>query len=221
MADLRYAIADVVVGLKMHPLFNTRIWVLLLMLTTVLNSHAQSIYIDASDAEEITLSSNTLHGEAVVEIQVQDPAGDQFTQPSVTSPADLQRMPFHQEVLEAAHQTSLAPALIHAVIAVESRHNPKAVSKKGAMGLMQLMPATAQDFGLSRVRLQDSRQNILVGAQYLKTLLRQFDGDLELALAAYNAGPAAVKKYHDRIPPFEETKRYVPKVLKYYRKYAS
>lgn len=207
----------------MHLLFNTSIWVLLFMLTTVLNSHAQSIYIDASDADEITLSSNTLQGEAVVEIQVEDAAGDQFTQSYVTmtSPADLQRMPFHQEVLEAAHQTSLAPALIHAVIAVESRHNPKAVSKKGAMGLMQLMPATAQDFGLSRVRLQDSRQNILVGAQYLKTLLRQFDGNLELALAAYNAGPAAVKKYHDRIPPFEETKRYVPKVLKYYRKYAS
>lgn len=200
---------------------NMRLWVLLCTLLAVSNSHAQSIYMDTSDAEEITLSSNALSGVAVEEIQVEELASAQQLQSSNATPADLQHMPFHQEVLEAANQTTLEPALIHAVITVESKHNPKAISKKGAIGLMQLMPATAQDFGLNRVRLQDNRQNILVGAKYLKALLRQFDGNLELALAAYNAGPAAVKKYHDRIPPFEETKLYVPKVLKYYRKYAS
>lgn len=203
----------------MQPSPNMRLWVLLLTLFAVSNSYAQSLYMDASDADEITLSSNALSGAAVEEIQVEELVAVQQLQSSNFT--TLQRMPFHQEVLEAAKQTTLEPALIHAVIAVESKHNPKAVSKKGAMGLMQLMPATAQDFGLNRVRLQDSRQNILVGAKYLKALLRQFDGNLELALAAYNAGPAAVKKYHDRIPPFEETKLYVPKVLKYYRKYAS
>lgn len=203
----------------MQPSPNMRLWVLLLTLFAVSNSYAQSLYMDASDADEITLSSNALSGAAVEEIQVEELVAVQQLQSSNFT--TLQRMPFHQEVLEAAKQTTLEPALIHAVIAVESKHNPKAVSKKGAMGLMQLMPATAQDFGLNRVRLQDNRQNILVGAKYLKALLRQFDGNLELALAAYNAGPAAVKKYHDRIPPFEETKLYVPKVLKYYRKYAS
>lgn len=205
----------------MHSLLNMRAWVLLLMLVAVSTSRAQSIYMDASDTEEITLSSNALRGESVVEFQVDDGASEQPVQSAVIVPANLQHMPFHQEVLEAAKQTTLEPALIHAVIAVESRHNPKAVSKKGAMGLMQLMPATAQHYGLSRAHLYNNRQNILAGAQYLKTLLRQFDGNLELALAAYNAGPAAVKRYHDRIPPFEETKLYVPKVLKYYRKYAS
>ncbi len=205
----------------MLPSRNMRLWVLLFTLIAVSNSYAQSVYMDASDAEEITLSSNALNGAAVERIEVEELADVQQLQPSSSTPVDLQRMPFHQEVLEAANQTTLEPALIHAVIAVESKHNPKAISKKGAMGLMQLMPATAQDYGLNRVRLQDNRQNILVGAKHLKALLRQFDGNLELALAAYNAGPAAVKKYHDRIPPFEETKLYVPKVLKYYRKYAS
>lgn len=205
----------------MLPSRNMRLWVLLFTLIAVSNSYAQSVYMDASDAEEITLSSNALNGAAVERIEVEELADVQQLQPSSSTPVDLQRMPFHQEVLEAANQTTLEPALIHAVITVESKHNPKAVSKKGAMGLMQLMPATAQDFGLNRARLQDNRQNILVGAKYLKTLLRQFDGNLELALAAYNAGPAAVQKYHGRIPPFEETKLYVPKVLKYYRKYAS
>lgn len=205
----------------MLPSRNMRLWVLLFTLIAVSNSYAQSVYMDASDAEEITLSSNALNGTAVEKIEVEELADVQQLQPSSSTPVDLQRMPFHQEVLEAANQTTLEPALIHAVIAVESKHNPKAISKKGAMGLMQLMPATAQDYGLNRVRLQDNRQNILVGAKHLKALLRQFDGNLELALAAYNAGPAAVKKYHDRIPPFEETKLYVPKVLKYYRKYAS
>jgi len=205
----------------MQQLFETRLWALLLALMTAPTSYAASVYMDASDAEKITLSSNALSGEAVMEIETEDNFAEQEIQSSVSDKSTLQHMPFHQEVLEAANKTTLDPALIHAVITVESRHNPKAVSKKGAFGLMQLMPATAQHYGLTRVRSQDNRQNILAGAQYLKTLLRLFDGNLELALAAYNAGPASVKKYHDRIPPFEETKLYVPKVLKYYRKYAS
>lgn len=205
----------------MQQLFEARIWACLFMLMTASNSYAESIYVDASDAEEITLSSNVLSGTDVMEIQVEDNLAEQKMQYSISNKSAMQHMPFHQEVLEAANTTTLDPALIHAVITVESRHNPKAVSKKGALGLMQLMPGTAKRYGLTRVRLQDNRQNILAGAQYLKALLRLFDGNLELALAAYNAGPASVKKYHDRIPPFEETKLYVPKVLNYYRKYAS
>jgi len=128
-------------------------------------------------------------------------------------------LPFNTEVNIAANETSISPALIHAVISAESRHNPRAQSKKGAYGLMQLMPATAQRFKV--LDKNDPKQNILAGAKYLRELLNLFHGDLKLSLAAYNAGPAAVQKYRGRIPPFRETMDYVPKVLKYYRQYSS
>jgi soluble lytic murein transglycosylase-like protein len=159
----------------------------------------------------------------VLEIQGYAEAGERQinTSSTVSNGAHMQSLPFHKEVLAAASTTALEPALIHAVIDAESKHNPRAISKKGAYGLMQLMPATAKRFGIDRLKQSSHQQNVLVGARYLKELLVTFDGDVELALAAYNAGPASVKKYHDRIPPFRETKLYVPKVLKLYRKYAS
>ena len=132
-----------------------------------------------------------------------------------TNPALL---PYHRDVLFAASQTSLEPALIHAVITVESKHNANAVSQKGAMGLMQLMPATALRFHATDKN--NTKQHILAGAQYLRTLLDKFDGNLSLGLAAYNAGPGAVLKYQHQIPPYKETQHYVPKVLQYYRSYS-
>jgi soluble lytic murein transglycosylase-like protein len=128
------------------------------------------------------------------------------------------QLPYHEEVILAANATALEPALIHAVIAVESGHNPKARSNKGAFGLMQLMPATAQQYAIA-VDASPSK-NILAGARYLRTLLDAFNGDLPLALAAYNAGPNAVKKYQGKIPPYAETQRYVPKVLVHYQQFA-
>ena len=121
-------------------------------------------------------------------------------------------------MLLAAKATTIDPALIHAVITVESKHNAKASSVKGAYGLMQLMPATAQRFNVRDK--QNTKQNILAGAQYLRELLTAFNGDLNLSLAAYNAGPGAVHKYGGRIPPYKETLEYVPKVLRYYRQYS-
>jgi soluble lytic murein transglycosylase-like protein len=97
------------------------------------------------------------------------------------------------------------------VITVESGYNPRAVSRKGAKGLMQLMPSTAQRFGA--MNLFDPQQNVRAGARYLKWLLQYFDGDLKLALAAYTAGEGAVMRYGRRIPPFPETIDYVPRVL--------
>jgi soluble lytic murein transglycosylase-like protein len=112
---------------------------------------------------------------------------------------------------KVARETALSPKLLHAVIEVESGYEPRAVSRKGALGLMQLMPATAQRFGVRDA--MDPAQNIRGGALYLRWLLDYFRGDLRLALAAYNAGELAVVKAGYRIPPLAETIDYVPKVL--------
>jgi soluble lytic murein transglycosylase-like protein len=120
-------------------------------------------------------------------------------------------------IKEVAMHHGLDPALLHAVIRTESAYNPEAVSSKGAVGLMQLMPATARRFGVSDST--DPRENLNGGAQYLKLLLELFNDDKELALAAYNAGEGAVKKYNNTIPPYRETQHYVRRVLQLYQYY--
>ena len=106
----------------------------------------------------------------------------------------------------------LEEALVRAVIKVESDYNPSAVSSKGALGMMQLIPTTAELLKVSDPL--DPEQNIRGGSHYLRMMLDQFNGNLDLALAAYNAGPTAVRRYGG-VPPFEETQRYLTKV-KYY-----
>lgn len=113
-------------------------------------------------------------------------------------------------ILEHAARQSLRPELVRAVIQVESGFNPRALSPKGAMGLMQLMPATARSLGVNNP--WDPAQNIRGGTDYLRRLLDEYDGNEELALAAYNAGSGAVAKYGRRIPPYRETRDYVRKV---------
>jgi soluble lytic murein transglycosylase-like protein len=127
------------------------------------------------------------------------------------------RSKFSGHILAAARATQVDPALISAVISVESGYNPSARSSAGAVGLMQLMPETARRYGV-RNRL-DPAQNIHGGARYLRDLKVLFGGNLQLVLAAYNAGEGAVMKYGRRIPPYPETVAYVPKVLGHYRKY--
>lgn len=109
----------------------------------------------------------------------------------------------------------LSPRLVQSVIQVESGYNVKALSNKGAIGLMQLMPATARDLGVRDPWNPD--QNVSGGTRYLSQQLDRFDGDLTLALAAYNAGPGAVER-HGGVPPYQETQRYVEKVLGLYQK---
>lgn len=112
-----------------------------------------------------------------------------------------------------AGRHGLSPRLVQAVVQVESGYNERALSRKGAMGLMQLMPATAQE--LSVADPYDAAQNLRGGTTYLRRMLRRFSGDLVLALAAYNAGPEAVERYRD-VPPYRETRDYVQKVLGLY-----
>ena len=124
--------------------------------------------------------------------------------------------PFDMLIFQAANQYQVEPALIKAIIMAESGYNPNALSKKGAQGLMQLMPGTAKWLGVA-----DSfnpEHNINGGVKYFKQLLVRFDGNVELALAAYNAGSRYVKQYNG-VPPFKATKFYIAKVFKYYNIY--
>jgi soluble lytic murein transglycosylase-like protein len=130
-------------------------------------------------------------------------------------PAVLARATQYDSIIEkAAVSAAVEPNLLRAVIVVESGFNSRAVSKKGAVGLMQLMPATATRFGVSN--RYDPMQNIRGGAAYLKFLMDRFGHDVSLALAAYNAGEEAVDRNGGQIPPFSETMAYVPRVLKIY-----
>jgi soluble lytic murein transglycosylase-like protein len=117
---------------------------------------------------------------------------------------------FESLVQEHAARQSLRPELVRAVIQVESGYNPRARSPKGAMGLMQLMPATASYLGV--LNPYDPADNIRGGTRYLRQLLDRYDGNEELALAAYNAGAGAVDKYGKKIPPYRETVDYVRKI---------
>ena len=120
---------------------------------------------------------------------------------------------FDQLIREAAVKHGISASLIRALIKVESEFNPRAVSKKGALGLMQLMPEN-----LAALEVEDPfnpRQNIMGGTRYLKELIERYQGQVPLALAAYNAGPSMVDR-HQGIPPIKETERFVEKVMKYF-----
>jgi soluble lytic murein transglycosylase-like protein len=123
---------------------------------------------------------------------------------------------FHDIILKTSKRYQVDPALIKAIIMAESSYNPKAVSGKGAEGLMQLMPMTARELGVEDSF--DPERNIDGGVRYYRKLLRYFEGDVALALAAYNAGLSKVKKYKG-IPPYRQTRTYVKKVFEYYEHY--
>jgi len=131
-------------------------------------------------------------------------------------PQMIAAQPYAELVAAAATDNEVPAALLHAVIRAESRYNADARSPKGAGGLMQLMPDTAREMGVKDV--YDPKANIQGGAKYLKRLLTLFDNDIALAVAAYNAGPQAVLSRGGVIPPFAETQRYVPDVLRQYRR---
>ena len=132
------------------------------------------------------------------------------------SPDSTTSSPYHDLIIRAAEKHGISVPLLKAIIKAESNFNPKAVSKKGAMGLMQIMPQNVKALNIHDPF--DPRENIMGGTRYFKRLVNRFDGKISLAIAAYNAGPVAVER-HQRIPPFRETQDYVKRVLKYYNAY--
>lgn len=151
------------------------------------------------------------------------PADDRFQlvvaaprqEESTRAPAALERSAAYTHIINgAAAANRLEPALVRAVIVAESGGDPQAVSKRGAQGLMQLMPDTARRYGVRDSF--DPEQNIRAGSQYLRDLKQRYRNDLQLVLAAYNAGPEAVDRQGGRIPPYRETLEYVPRVLQIY-----
>jgi soluble lytic murein transglycosylase-like protein len=117
-------------------------------------------------------------------------------------------------IVDSGKRNSVDPLLLYAIMHQESTFKPRAMSNKGARGLMQLMPGTAQRFGVTNI--WDARQNIEGGTRYMRFLLDMFEGDVNLALAGYNAGEGAVLKYGYRIPPYSETQEYVRRISRRY-----
>jgi len=164
---------------------------------------------DSSGA--VILSDNKPGEEVEVRtFKVEGAVGFKTTRPADAPTGGDARPTYDDLISEHAANNGVQPALVRAVIQVESGFNPSAISVKGAMGLMQLMPDTAAELGVFKPF--DPEENIRGGVTYLRRLLDRYDGNEELALAAYNAGPAAVDRYGRRVPPYRETRNYVQKI---------
>jgi soluble lytic murein transglycosylase-like protein len=190
---------------------------LALFMTTLLaaSSYAASAkiytYVDAQGLRHYTdVPDNNRYRLLVLSPQDRTASGDRYDMRLLAKATQYDSIIEH-----AAVAAAVEPNLLRAVIVVESGFNSHAVSKRGAVGLMQLMPATASRFGVSNP--YDARENVHAGARYLKFLIDRFGHDVRLALAAYNAGEDAVDRNGGQIPPFSETMAYVPRVLKIYR----
>jgi membrane-bound lytic murein transglycosylase B len=165
-----------------------------------------------------TDDSNTVHfDESIYDVSKIAGIGASASTPSVKKvrkTAPLCRSTLFQPIISrAAAQYQVDPALVRAIIFAESGYNPSAVSNKGAMGLMQLMPGTAKAMGVEDCF--DPEHNIYGGVKYFRKLFNQFDGDVKLALAAYNAGSRKVREFNG-VPPYRATRHYIQKVMRYY-----
>lgn len=179
-----------------------------LMLTVATNAESQTVYRYQQASGVTAFSDRAPKNRPYQQVRFDCFACDlQSTVNWHNTPLFLQK--YQQEITAAALHHQLDPALLRAIIHAESAFNPKALSKSGAAGLMQLMPDTATEVGVKNVWHQ--QQNIQGGASYLALLLKRYKGDIKLATAAYNAGPGAVDK-HQGIPPYAETQTYVERV---------
>jgi soluble lytic murein transglycosylase-like protein len=178
-----------------------------LLLALARPAHAQ-IYTWRDASGTLVLSNVPQGGAAPKSYPVPSSKGVRAT---VYVPPDRSRQ-FDPIIRRHAEQHGIRAALVKAVVQVESAFNPGAVSPKGAMGLMQLMPATAEELGVGNPF--NPEENIRGGVRYLRLLLDRYDNNEELALAAYNAGPGAVDKYGETVPPYRETRAYVSKITR-------
>ncbi|MEK8017244.1 MAG: lytic transglycosylase domain-containing protein [Candidatus Parabeggiatoa sp.] len=204
----------------------------ILYITLLLILGAQAVFADANTSSQSTIIYKYFDANGVLHLtnippQTRDQvlyARSYLVQSYKTPPPLLPALSQHPKYSDyaplieaAALNAGLSPALLHAVVQVESAYNPKARSKKGALGLMQLMPATAKRYKVHD--RTDPMANLNGGAHYLRDLLTLFNDDLSLALAAYNAGENAVIRYGNTIPPYRETINYVKKVKQLYEQY--
>ncbi|MDY6790698.1 MAG: lytic transglycosylase domain-containing protein [Thermodesulfobacteriota bacterium] len=195
------------------PSMNLALW--LTVVAIVMGMVMPSIYEESKTALVVAKEHDI--GQPIISdpLQEKPPVAEQDQRRPILSWNSAEHL-FQPIVLKAANRYKVDPAMVMAIIMAESSYNPKAVSKKGAKGLMQLMPKTARSLGVKDIF--NPEHNINAGVRYFRKLLNQFDGDVELALAAYNAGSRKVRE-HRGIPPFGATRFYVKKVIKYYRYY--
>jgi soluble lytic murein transglycosylase-like protein len=184
----------------------------ILLTASTARAHTQIYtYLDADGVRHYTdVPDNNRYRRLALSPQERTSSGDRYDSMLLAKAGQYDSI-----IEKAAISASVEPNLLRAVIVVESGFNSRAVSKRGAVGLMQLMPATASRFGVSNP--YDPRENVHAGARYLKFLIDRFGQDVRLALAAYNAGEEAVDRNGGQIPPFTETMAYVPRVLKIYK----
>lgn len=170
------------------------------------------VYLPSSPKATSTRAVEPYQKDLGYRITADTPAPPPATEPA---PQPNDGKPFDREIIAAARDAGVEPALVHAVISVESAYRRDAISPKGAIGLMQVMPGTAQRYGVSNPA--DIHSNLRAGSRHLRTLIDMFGDRLDLVLAAYNAGEGAVRKYKNSIPPYRETRGYVPAVMSKYK----
>jgi soluble lytic murein transglycosylase-like protein len=190
-------------------LFSTLLW------ASAAPAHNIYTYVDADGVRHFTdMPDNSRYKRLFLSPQDRTESGDHYDSTLLAKATQ------YDSIIETAAVSAQVEAdLLRAVIVVESGFNSHAVSKRGAVGLMQLMPATATRYGVENP--YDPKQNVHGGARYLKFLINRFGQDVSLALAAYNAGEDAVDRSGGQIPPYAETQAYVPRVLRIYRMLAA
>src|SRR5271163_3301674 len=199
-------------GSRQLMLFKSTFLIATLLAASAAAAHSQIYtYVDADGVRHYTdVPDNNRYRLLALSPQDRTASGDRYDAMLLAKAGQYDSI-----IEKAALSAAVEANLLRAVIVVESGFNSRAVSKRGAVGLMQLMPATATRFGVSNP--YDPRQNVHAGARYLKFLIDRFGQDVRLALAAYNAGEEAVDRNGGQIPPFTETMAYVPRVLKIYQ----
>ena len=213
---MRIKLPRLVSSKRLVPLVISSLW---LVPAHALESNKSAYLLKNQDAEQYRLDKKYRPADESKKTETKAEVPDAILVPANGVHPQLASRPFAKEIAKAAKAASLDPALVHAVIYVESHYRHDAVSDRGAVGLMQVIPDTGARYGIHN--LESSQSNLRAGTLYLRDLLRMFNNRLDLALAAYNAGEGTVIRYANRIPPYRETQMYVRAVLAKYNEWRS